>query len=113
MPRSVVAGVTALGISGVGLVLLALIAVFARRETVITDLSALLGVAQLVTVGRVVERNQTARVVAISLALLEALGGVIVLAGRSGYGLIAIALAGFIVLPLGGHDADEFFEALP
>jgi hypothetical protein len=113
VPRSVVVGIATLGASGIALVVVALVAVFASRETVLTDLSALLGVAQLVVAGRVAARNQVARLVAISLSLVEAFGGVIVLTKRSAYGLIAIAIAGFIALPLGRHEADDYFESLP
>jgi hypothetical protein len=110
VPRSVQVGIGALATSGILLVASALYRIFAHQESVVADLAAVLGVAQLVVVGRVVARHQGARVVAISLALLQALGGVVILVHRSAYGLIALALAGFVVLPLARQDADEYFE---
>jgi hypothetical protein len=103
-----------MALSGILLVVFALFRIFAHTENTATDLAAVLGIAQLVVLGRLVGRHQVARLVGITLALVEALFGVVVLAtARSAYGLIAIVFAGFVVMPLATNEAEEYFEAVP
>ena len=83
-------------------------------ENTATDLAAILGIAQLVVLGRLVGRHQVARLVAITLALVEALFGVVVLAtGASGGGLVVLLLAGLVVIPLSNATAEHYFETPP
>jgi hypothetical protein len=105
-------GVIALGVSGLLLLGLGFHAVLGTAgATTLADVAGVLGIAELVLVGRLLERRQTARLLALGAAVLQALGGVIALAQRHGLGLAVLVLAGLVVVPLASQRAERFFEA--
>jgi len=106
--------VIALGISGVFLLGLGFRGVLGSAgDTTLADTAGVLGIVELVVVGRVIERRQAARVLAIGLALLQAIGGVIALSRREPVGLGVLILAGLVVVPLSNATAERFFELPP
>ena len=114
MPASVRLGVIALGVSGVGLLLGGLYGVLGDAgSTGLRELGALLGIAELLVVGRVIERRQAARMTAMTMCLVQSLGGVLALADGQPLGLLVIVLASLIVVPLSLPTAERYFEAAP
>src|SRR5436190_1017155 len=109
MPGRVAIAFVALGAGALLMLVAGLVGIYHSDETLVGDLAALLGIAELVTLGRLVQRNQIARVVATSLCLAQTLLGVIALVQGLEIGLPMIALAAFVVVPLssecGGSDA--------
>jgi hypothetical protein len=102
--------VGAIALSGFVLVLGGLVAVLGNAgSSGIVATGGVLGLAELVLITRVVERRQGARVIVVGLALVQALGGVVLLVTGNPVGLLAIALAGSIVVPLATDEADRFF----
>src|SRR3977135_2319826 len=99
VPATVRIAVIALGLSGVLLLGLGFRGVLgAAGDTTLADIAGVLGIAELVVVGRVIERKQAARVLAIGLALLQALGGVVALSHRDLVGLGVLLLSGLVVI---------------
>ena len=111
MPRRVAIAFIALGAGALLMLVTGLFAIYNSDETLVGDLAALLGIAELVTLARLVQRNQVARVVATSLCLAQTLLGVIALVQGLEIALPMIALAAFVVVPLSTADADEYFGA--
>ena len=72
-----------------------------------------LGVAELIVVGRVIERRQSARLTAITLAIVQAVLGVVFIADGAPLGLLLIPFAGLVVLPLSTESAERYFESRP
>jgi hypothetical protein len=110
MPSTALTAVIALGACGFLLLGLGLAAMIGGGS-LLAAFGGVLGVAELVVVGRVVERRQAARVAAMSLALVQAGVGVGFIATGHIVGLVLIALAGLIVLPLSTESAEQFFAA--
>lgn len=112
MPATVLISVIALGVTGFGLLILGL-ATLIFGESLLLAAGGILGTAECITAGRLVERRPSARVMAITFALLQAVGGVIAIAMGQPLGLSLIGLAGIVILPLSTQSAEEFFEVAP
>jgi hypothetical protein len=114
MPTTVRIATVALGLSGLYLLGVGFRGVLGEAgDTTLADVAGVLGIVELIVVGRVIERRQTARLLAMGLALLQTLGAVIALAQRDALGIAAIVLAGLIVVPLSNEAAEHFFETGP
>ena len=113
MPGRVAIAFVALGAGALLMLVAGLVGIYHSDETLVGDLAALLGIAELVTLGRLVQRNQIARVVATSLCLAQTLLGVIALVQGLEIGLPMIALAAFVVVPLSTQQAEDYFGAAP
>jgi hypothetical protein len=111
MPRRIVIAYMAFGASALLMVAFGLVEIFHHDETLLTDLAGILGVAEFVTLGRLLERRPVARVIAMSLCLVQTLLGVIGLVAGVAIALPMIALAAFVVVPLSTQEADEYFGA--
>ena len=104
----------ALGVSGVVLLGFGMYGVLGDAgATGVRELGAVLGVGEMIALGRMVERRQAARLTANSFALLQTLDGVGLLASGVPIGLALIPLAGLIVIPLSTESAEQFFTAIP
>jgi hypothetical protein len=113
VPNSaVLTAMIALGVCGIALLGAGLAAVILGGGT-LTAIGGVLGVAELISLGRVVERRQAARVAAISMGLLQAILGVALLATGHAYGIVLIPLAGLVVIPLSLDSAEPYFEVIP
>jgi hypothetical protein len=112
MPNAVLTGVIALGACGLALLGVGMTAVVAGGST-LASIGGVLGVAELIVVGRVLERRQAARITALSLALVQALLGVGLLAHGEMFGLALIPLAGLVVIPLSMESVEQYFEPQP
>jgi hypothetical protein len=114
VPRLVLTAAIALGVSGAALLGFGLYGVLGDAgATGVREAGAVLGIAELIAVGRLVERRQAARLIANSFALLQSLDGVALLASGRAVGVALVPLAGLVVLPLATNSAEHFFEAGP
>jgi hypothetical protein len=111
MPRRVVIAVMAFGASALMLVIFGLVQILRSEETLLTDLAALLGIAEVIALGHVIQRKQWGRIAAMSMCLVQTLLGVLGLTAGFAIALPMIALAGFVVVPLSTEDAEEWFGA--
>ncbi|MFL6238381.1 MAG: hypothetical protein ACJ735_02650 [Actinomycetes bacterium] len=112
MPTALLVAMVALGACGVVLLGLGLTALIIGGSTLVAA-GGVLGVAELIVVGRVIERRQTARITAISLALVQAVFGLGLLATGTAPGLALIPLAGLVIVPLSTDSVERFFGPQP
>jgi hypothetical protein len=112
MPAGVLISVVALGATGLGLLILGL-ATLIFGESLLLAAGGVLGTAECIVTGRLVERRSSARIAAITLALVQAVGGVIAVANGQPLGLSLIGLAGIVIIPLSTQSAEDYFEAAP
>ena len=110
MPSGVLVSVIALGVTGIGLLILGL-ATLIGGESLLLATGGILGTAELIVVGRLIERRPSARVAAMTLALAQAVGGVVAIANGQLAGLSLIGLAGVVIIPLSTQAAEDYFEA--
>jgi hypothetical protein len=112
MPTPVVVALTGLGICGVALLGLGMTAVILGGSTLI-GVGGVLGVAELIVVGRVIERRQWARIAAITLALLQTALAVGLLFEGYATAVILIPIAGLVVVPLSTEAVEPYFAGRP
>jgi len=112
VPAAPLVAVIGLGVCGFGLLGIGLAALVGGGST-LAAAGGVLGVAELIVVGRVIERRQSARLTAITLAIVQAALGVAFIAAGAPLGLVLIPLAGLVVLPLSTDSAEQFFSARP
>jgi hypothetical protein len=112
VPAAPLIAVLGLGACGFGLLGLGLAALVGGGSTLVAA-GGVLGVAELIVLGRVIERRQSARLTAITLAIVQAGLGVAFIADDSPIGLVLIPLAALVVLPLSTESAEQFFESRP
>jgi hypothetical protein len=112
VPSAVLTALIALGVCGLALLGGGLAAVIVSGST-LTAVGGVLGVAELISLGRLLERRQSARITAISLALVQAVLGVTLLATGHAYGLLLVPFAGLIVVPLSRESVESYFEVIP
>jgi hypothetical protein len=112
MPTAAIVALTGLGLCGVILLGLGLAAVIVGGSTLAAS-GGLLGVAELIVIGRVVERRQSARIAAVTLAILQAALGVAFIATGNVVGIFLIPLAGLVVVPLSTESVEHFFQGPP
>lgn len=110
MPTTVLISTIALGLTGLGLLILGLTTLI-FGESLLLAAGGILGTAECITAGRLIERRPSARIVAITLALAQAVGGIIAIANGYPLGLSLIGLAGIVIIPLSTQSAEEYFEA--
>jgi hypothetical protein len=110
MPPAVLVSVIALGATGLGLLILGL-ATLIGGESLLLAAGGVVGTAELIVTGRLVERRQSARIAAITLALVQAVGGILAIANGQLAGLSLIGLAGVVIIPLSTETAEQYFEA--
>jgi hypothetical protein len=110
MPTAVLVAVIASGVAGLLLLVYGLLALI-FTATMLLAVGGFVGMAEMVVTGRLLQRQQSARVSAMSLALLQAIFGVLLIVDRNPIGFVWIVLAGLVVIPLSMESADQYFAA--
>jgi hypothetical protein len=77
--------------------------------TGLRELAGFLGVVQFVALARLREHSQSARMFAMVLAWVQAVGGLAAVIGSEPLGALAILLAGSVVVPLSARSAEEYY----